>query len=459
MPDRENPYERRHWLRRLAQAEQPGFALLSSALVLGLLVGGLAGVFRLILYAANDARRELVMAAVALPIPVWLTSGLISACCVTVAVWLVRRFAPEAAGSGIQEVEGALDGVRPLLWRRVIPVKFFAGILAIGSGMIAGREGPTVQMGGALGQMLGERSSASVAHARTLVAAGAGAGLTAAFNAPFAGILFVLEEMRPRFSNRNISTQALALACISADMVVRVMLGGAPEISMKVAESPPVSSLWLFLLLGSLFGVLGKFFNAAVELWLDAVERFPAPLVAGALIGAAVGALDAIDPLLSGSGHIVTESALQGHIQSSSVLPYFLFWFVGTVVCFGAGSPGGVFAPMLALGTLLGNGFGYFSSEWFPGVVPDPDVFAVVGMGALFAAVVRAPLTGIALAAGLTSNYQLIWPLLATSVAASIVSYQLGGQPLYSRLLERTLVRAKNEIEMGGEGETNQESE
>jgi CIC family chloride channel protein len=99
------------------------------------------------------------------------------------------------------------------------------------------------------------------------------------------------------------------------------------------------------------------------------------------------------------------------------------------------------------------------SSEWFPGVVPDADVFDVVGMGALFAAVVRAPLTGIALAAGLTSNYQLIWPLLATSVAASIVSYQLGGQPLYSRLLERTLVREKNEIEMGGEGQTNQDSE
>ena len=99
---------------------------------------------------------------------------------------------------------------------------------------------------------------------------------------------------------------------------------------------------------------------------------------------------------------------------------------------------------MLALGTLLGIGFGNFASQWFPGVVPDADVFAVVGMGALFAAVVRAPLTGIALAAGLTSNYQLIWPLLATSVAASIVSPQLGGQPLYSRLLERTLAGEKH---------------
>jgi len=205
-----------------------------------------------------------------------------------------------------------------------------------------------------------------------------------------------------------------------------------------------MSSLWLFLLLGSLFGVVGALFNTAVEKWLDALARFSAPLVAAALIGAAVGVLDAIDPLLAGSGHTVTESALHGQILSSLILPYFFIRVIGTVACFGAGSPCGIFAPLLALGTLLGVWFGGVTSQWLPGAVPDADVFAVVGMGALFAAVVRAPLTGIALVAGLTSNYQLVWPLLATSLAASIVSYRLGGQPIYSRLLQRTLAAEQN---------------
>jgi CIC family chloride channel protein len=202
-------------------------------------------------------------------------------------VWLVRRIAPEAGGSGIQESEGTLDGVRPLRWRRVLPVKFFGGILAIGSGMIAGREGPTDPMGGALGQMLAERSAGPAGQARTLVAAGAGAGLTVVFNAPFAGILFVLEEMRPRFSHPSISTQALA--CITADMVVRVMLGVAPEIAMIVVESPPVTSIWLFLLLGSFFGDFEGFFNTAVETWLDAIGRLPAPLLGSFLMRSAAG--------------------------------------------------------------------------------------------------------------------------------------------------------------------------
>jgi len=118
---------------------------------------------------------------------------------VSISLILVRRFAPEAGGSGIQEIEGALDGVRPLRWARVLCVKFGAGLLSLGSGMVMGREGPTVQMAGALGEMLRERFRLSADHGRILVAAGAGAGLTAAFNAPLAGMLFVIEEMRPHF--------------------------------------------------------------------------------------------------------------------------------------------------------------------------------------------------------------------------------------------------------------------
>ncbi|HZO07970.1 MAG TPA: chloride channel protein, partial [Myxococcota bacterium] len=135
--------------------EQGGRSLLLPALALGLLVGLVGAAFRLALELATQARHALVASAAAAGLPGAAVSALVSAAGVGLAVWLVRRVAPETAGSGIQEIEGALDGVRPLRWRRVIPVKFAGGLGAIGSGMIAGREGPTVQMGGALGRMLG----------------------------------------------------------------------------------------------------------------------------------------------------------------------------------------------------------------------------------------------------------------------------------------------------------------
>lgn len=435
------------WLRRLAEQVEPGISLLIPALILGLLVGVLAGTFRLGLAEAIDLRHSLLDGVAATATPVWLVSAAVSASGVALAVWLVRRYAPEAAGSGIQEIEGALDDVRRVRWRRLIPVKFGGGLLAIGSGMIAGREGPTVQMGGALGRMLSDFLRLSPAQAHTLLAAGAGAGLTAAFNTPFAGILFVLEEMRPNFRNRVISLQALAIACVSSDLVIRWMLGGAPDITLEHFDAPHISSVWLFVLLGCLFGVLGPVFNSGVEKLLDGMARVKSPLVPAALIGAAIGVLEWVDPVLTGSGDRVIAATLSHDIVANVLLPVFLLRFVVTIVCFAAGSPGGIFAPMLALGTLLGVWFGTVSTELLPFSIPDPDVFAVVGMGALFAAVVRAPLTGIALAAGLTANYQLLWPLLATATSASIVAHQLGGQPIYTRLLERTLQRERKAAE------------
>jgi len=351
----------------------------------------------------------------------------------------VRRFAPEAAGSGIQEIEGALDGVRPMRWRRVIPVKFAGGLASLGSGMIAGREGPTVQMGGALGRMLGELGRRPPLETHALVAAGAGAGLTAAFNAPLAGILFVIEEMRPHFRYSARSTEALAAACVVADVVIRALLGTRPEIAISAAREPRLAALWLFVLLGALFGLLGPLFNALVLRTLDLVARAPNPLVPALAVGALVGALEWRAPIFVGGGYEVIGQALRGELAVGMLLAVFAARTAGTALCYGAGAPGGIFAPMLALGTLLGLWFGDLAAQWLPGLVPQPDVFTVAGMGALFAAVVRAPLTGIALALGLTANYQLLLPVLATCLSATVVSYQLGGAPIYSLLLERTL--------------------
>jgi len=424
---------------RLEEAEQPGLSLLFPALVLGVVVGVVGGLFRMGLDTIGSARRFAVESAANAGLPGWAVSLLLSAAGVTFAVWVVRRIAPEAAGSGIQEIEGALDGALPLRWRRVVVAKFAGGLTAIGSGMIAGREGPTVHMGGALGRMLGELSRRSPLDTHVLVAAGAGAGLTAAFNTPFAGVLFVMEEMRPHFRYGVRSMHALIAACVVSDVVIRWMIGSRPEIVMSSSPAPPLGSLWLFLLFGALFGVLGPLFNSLVTRVLDLAARAPSPLLPGLAIGAAVGLLDWVDPVYTGGGYDVIAGALRGEFAIGMLLVVFAARYAGSALCYGAGSPGGIFAPMLALGTLLGLWFGDLAAHWLPGVVPDPDVFTVAGMGALFAAVVRAPLTGIMLAVGLTSNYELLLPVLATCLSASVVSYQIGGQPIYALLLERVL--------------------
>lgn len=363
----------------------------------------------------------------------------------TAALFLVRRFAPEASGSGVQEIEGALDGVRPLRWPRVLPVKFLGGLLALGGGLVLGREGPTIQMGGNFGKMIADRGRLPLPVERTLVAAGAGAGLAAAFNAPLAGVLFVLEEMRPQFKYTFTSVQAVVIACATADIAVRILTGQGPAISILTFNAPPLASLWLFPIFGAAFGLLGLVFTRLL-VWV--LDRFAglmgwADRAAGPIVGGTIGLLAWLYPATVGGGDELIPSVLAIPMASSSLLLLFAVRFGTGAVSYGCGAPGGIFAPMLALGTLFGMAYGHSVHAFFPHLINNPGVFAVAGMGALFTATVRAPITGVALAIEITANYEQILPLLLTCAAATIVAELLGSEPIYSVLLRRTLERTK----------------
>ncbi len=190
-----------------------------------------------------------------------LACGFSYQCCICLHwLFLVHRFAPEAAGSGIPEIEGAMDGMRPVRWWRVLPVKFFGGMGALGSGMVLGREGPTVQMGGSIGRMVTDIFRVKDDDTRhSLLASGAAGGLAAAFNAPLAGIMFVVEEMRPQFRYSLISIKAVIISAVSANIVFRLINGQSAVITMPQYQPPELDALWLFLLLGVLFGLFGGF--------------------------------------------------------------------------------------------------------------------------------------------------------------------------------------------------------
>jgi CIC family chloride channel protein len=359
---------------------------------------------------------------------------------------MVRRFAPEASGSGVQEIEGALQGSTQVFWRRLIPVKFVSGILTVGSGMVMGREGPTIHIGGNIGQMISELFKSQKDNQNTLVTAGAAAGLSAAFNAPLSAILFAIEEMRAQFKYGTYSVQAVAMAVFMAAVVVRIYGGQVSAIDMSHFLAPPLQSLPLFFVLGLIFGIFGILFNHAL---IKSLDMFTAThgyvnLLVTLLVGGLIGYLGWFWPETTGSGDETLLWAMHHSGEITLLIVLFFIRIGTTLLSYGTGAPGGIFAPMLALGTLFGLWYGHYVNQYLEFEMLQPGLFAIAGMGALFAATVRAPLTGITLSIELTNNYSLILPLILTVGTATVTAELLGGKPIYSLLLARTLKRENN---------------
>jgi len=409
------------------------------------LVGACAGItallFRVALTSADIARNGLISWARGRPAWGWIFPLVLTLLGATLSVAATRRYAPEASGSGIPHLEAVLQRFRNLEWRRVLPVKFFGGIVAIGSGLALGREGPTVQMSGAVGDAVARWLKVSERERLTLISAGAGAGLAAAFNAPLSGLIFVLEEVRRDF--QPIVFGAAFVAAVVADIIARIGTGQFPVFAVPGYPIPPLTSLPLFALLGIVAGVLGVLFNRALLVGIEAFAHLPARLMvpATALTGGIVGLVGWFAPSLIGNGHSLAESALQGDLLLAAVPLFFVIRFLLTTLSYGTGAPGGIFAPLLVLGALIGLAVGHVGHAVWPAAVPIPAVFAVVGMAAYFTAIVRAPLTGIMLIVEMTGNYAQMLPLLLSCFCAYAVAESLKELPIYETLLERDLRR------------------
>ena len=426
-------------------AKLPG-ALLTLALLsllAGVVSGLLGAVFRLSLDQADRLRDALITWAHGETLGGFLLVTAICAAATAGAAWLVRCFSPQAEGSGIPNVEAVIRGELPPAPYRLIPVKFLGGLLAIGSGLALGREGPSVQMGASTAHLMGKLFRRNEDDCKTLLAAGAGAGLATAFNAPIAGAAFVLEELVRRFDTRI--TIATLGASAGAIAVARVLLGDAPDFRVEPLPYPGFGTVAIHLALGVVAGFLGIVYNRALLATLAAFEqlhRWPVELRA-ALVGAAVGVTAWFAPGWVGGGDAITQRTLAGR-ESVAILPIiFLFRFGFGAVSYAARTPGGLFAPMLVLGAQSGLLFGILCNQWFPSAAPDPTVLAVVGMAAFFSAVVRAPLTGIVLVMEMTASFTSLLPMLAACFVAMLVPNMLRNPPIYDSLRERTLKRSR----------------
>ena len=413
-----------------------------SLLVLALLafaVGGTSGLlgaaFRLVLERSDRFRGAVIDWAHGKEITGFVLVIGISAIATGLAAWLVRKFAPGAKGSGISDVEAVLRDEQPPPPLILIPVKFVGGVLAMGAGLALGRDGPTAHMGAGIGHFLGTAFRRNQDDVKALLAAGAGAGLATGFSAPVAGAVFALEELVRRFDTRT--TIASLCASGGAIAVARLLLGNGPDFQLEPLPYSGFGTVPIFLVLGAIAGLLGVAYNHMLLGALAAGERLGRWLpgeVRAMTVGAAVGLLAWFGPGLVGGGDPITQRTLAGSDSMMVVAGVFLIRFGLGPVSYAAGTPGGLFTPLLVLGAQIGLVLGTPFCRWFPYLAERPAAFAVVGMAAFFTAVVRAPVTGIIFVTEMTGCSTLLLPMLLACFAAMTVPTLLGDPPIYDSL-------------------------
>lgn len=409
-----------------------------AALVAGVAIGLIGGVFRWSLREADSLRARLVEWAEQLPGPGWLVPMAVAATGATLAALIVRRM-PLAAGSGIQHVEAVHRGAARPPVITLVPVKFIGGLLAIGSGLVLGREGPTVHMGAAVGAEAARRVRLGDTDIRMMQSAVSGAGLAVAFNAPVGGVLFTVEEVAK--SVRLKTVLATVLAAATAVGCSRLINGNHPDFAVAPFDSPALAYLPLFVVFGVLTGCLGVLYNRLVLALLDlvaAVSRIP-PVLKATLIGAAIGLVLFADPLAVGGGDALTQMIVGGQgIALLAVFGYLVVRLIAGPLSYAAAVPGGLFAPLLAVGALWAVLFvGGLTVVW-PGADAALAVpMAIVGMAAFFGATVRAPLTAIVVVLEMTATTAVAVPMLAATAAAVLTAELFRSPPIYDSLRER----------------------
>lgn len=437
MTDPEKPQEVEFMPSEFPTAFGPAMVLLFGAALVGLLTGLVGVVFLIFLKQGNALRGELMAALGSWP-PFfgWLALSLLVAAAVAAAAWLVERFAPTARGSGVPYVEKILRGGGRPRHAWVLPVKFLGGWLALTAGLVLGREGPLVQMGAVIGEKVGRRFGGLQGAWKSLMAAGAGAGLASAFNAPVGGTIFILEEVFRKITPLTFILTATAAS--TAIFLQRVVFHLPQDYAVPVIPEAPVGAVWLFFLFGLSVGFLGILYNRLL-LWLLALggrwAKFPVTARAAG-IGFLMGTVAWFAPKWVGGGDDITQAILASRTEVWLLLGIASLRFFLGPLSYSAGTPGGLFAPVIALGAIVGAATGALNHALMPDLVPFPLAFAVAGMAAFFTATIRAPLTGIVICLEMTGCYSLFFPMLATCLGAYLIPTLLKDLPIYDALAE-----------------------
>lgn len=410
----------------------------------GIAAGIIISIFRLALIEGGKLRETWLSALFAggitpLAFMIWFAALMLIA---AILVWL-KKAEPQAAGSGIPQVKGAIAGVFKLRWLRILLVKFMACTLAIGSGLSLGRAGPSIQMGSACGQGISRLLARPRVEERYLLSGGAAAGLAAVFNAPLTGVIFVLEELNHNFSGLLLFP-ALS-ASLAATLVSRIMLGRDTVFDFSGLPFMQFSDYWIILLSGFICGVLGILFNAGLlnsgKLYNNGI--FKNAYISNFLLLAITGTAGFYLPeALGGGDDLLTDIAFNSY-PLTVLLLFLTAKVVLTLLAFGSGLPGGAFIPTLVTGGLIGSVIAAICMQTEVLAAAYKANIIIICMAAFFTASVRTPITATVLVMEMTSSFLHLFPLALASLTAFATTEIWRAKPLYGELLLRLLRSTK----------------
>ncbi|MDT2595859.1 ClC family H(+)/Cl(-) exchange transporter [Enterococcus dongliensis] len=406
----------------------------------GVLIGALAGVvvslFRLLI---EKIMTHVVTLYLWFKInPLWMIPWALVMLAIAFIVGRLMKSEPNIKGSGIPQVEGTLQGEIKLNWFSILWKKFIGGILSVGSGLFLGREGPSIQLGAMVGQGFSEYTQASTSEKKIFISSGAAAGLSAAFNAPIAGLLFVIEEVHHHFSPLIWLTSLTA--ALTANLVSLNFFGLKPVLFIANVPSLPLKYYGLLLLLGVILGILGYVYQVVLLALPKLYKRSHLPEhLYGIIPFLLIIPVAFFFPHYLGGGNQIVLAIGEKNFSLALLILLFFLRFIFSMVSYGANLPGGIFLPILTLGALIGGIYGTVLHQWLgidPLLISD---FAIFAMAGYFTAIGKAPLTAIILVTEMVGNITHLMPLAVCSLTAYVINDLLGGNPIYESLLERLL--------------------
>lgn len=423
----------------LKRADKFQVILIGEGVLVGLVAGLVVLLYRIALEYAGEWRNMVL--GMAEKSPLYIAGWFVALAIMAVIVARLLKFESLISGSGIPQLKAEMINKLDTCWWKIVLAKFVGGFLCIFGGLALGREGPSIQLGAMTGKGVSKSLDRGKTEEKFLLTCGASAGLAAAFHAPLAGVMFSLEEIHKNFSVSVLLS--VMTASLTADVLCSTILGVDAVFSFEVVDVLPLRYYGAIVLLGLVLGLMGAFYNwftlKAQEIYgkakfLGDTGKIVVPFMCAGVLGFTV-------PELLGSGHELIEDMTAGGMMLGTVVLIFVGRFIFSAVSFGSGAPGGIFFPLLVLGGFIGGAFATAGIQYFG---MDPvylSNFVILAMAGYFAAIVRAPLTGIVLIFEMTGSVNHMLSLSIVSITAYIVATLLRSKPIYESLMDRLLAK------------------
>lgn len=423
----------------LKRADKFQVILIGEGVLVGLVAGMVVLLYRIALEYAGEWRNMVL--SMAEKSPLYIAGWFVALAVMAVIVARLLKFESLISGSGIPQLKAEMINKLDTCWWKIVLAKFVGGFLCIFGGLALGREGPSIQLGAMTGKGVSKGLDRGKTEEKFLLTCGASAGLAAAFHAPLAGVMFSLEEIHKNFSVSVLLS--VMTASLTADVLCSTILGVDAVFTFQVVEALPLKYYGAIVLLGLILGLMGAFYNwftlKAQEIYgkakfLGDTGKILVPFMCAGVLGFTT-------PQLLGSGHDLIEDMTAGGMMLGTVVLIFIGRFIFSAISFGSGAPGGIFFPLLVLGGFIGGAFATAGIQYFG---MDPvylSNFVILAMAGYFAAIVRAPLTGIVLIFEMTGSVNHMLSLSIVSITAYIVATLLRSKPIYESLMDRLLAK------------------